>query len=319
MEVVLGFDTSCYTTSVAAVDRDGQVLASQRMLLPVESGKCGLRQSEAVFVHVRQVPLVMKELQQRLGDPSLRIMAVAASRAPKEDADSYMPVFLVGFGHAQSLASALGVPCFPFSHQQGHIAAGQLGNSSPGKRFVALHLSGGTTELLLSVEDKLTLLGGSMDLHSGQLVDRVGVALGLAFPAGSQLEKLAASCNEPPRSLLPVSFQKGDLTCHLSGAEAQCRRWIMQGDLPPGQIALEVFDFLSRMVTRLLMAGCKAAGTGQALVVGGVASSGLLKNMVARRLSKTGSPIHVMFGKPEYSGDNAAGIAWLGAQRYWES
>ncbi len=317
MEVVLGFDTSCYTTSAAAVDRDGRVLASQRMLLPVESGKRGLRQSEAVFAHVRQLPLVARELGERLAPCSPWICAVAASWAPKEGEDSYMPVFLAGLGQAQALAGLLGVPCYECSHQQGHIAAGQLGNPPLGEPFVALHLSGGTTELLLSDQGRLTLLGGSLDLQAGQLVDRVGVALGLPFPAGPELEKLALACQEPAGALLPVSFEKDGLSCHLSGAEAQCRRWIAAGELSRSRIALEVYDFLARTVARLLAAGCGKAQTDRALVVGGVASSLLLRELLARRLRKGGSPLEVVFGKPEFSADNAAGVALLGARRHW--
>ncbi|MEA5016486.1 MAG: hypothetical protein VB099_18175 [Candidatus Limiplasma sp.] len=317
MEVVLGFDTSCYTTSVAAVDRDGRVLGSQRMLLPVESGKRGLRQSEAVFAHVRQLPLVARELGQRLEPLSPRICAVAASASPREDGDSYMPVFLAGLGQGKALAALLGVPCYECSHQQGHIAAGQLGNPPLGERFVALHLSGGTTEMLLSSQGKLTLLGGSLDLQAGQLVDRVGVALGLPFPAGPELEKLALACQEPSARLLPVSFAKDGLSCHLSGAETQCQRWIAVGEMPQERIALEVFDFLARTVARLLIAGCKQEETAQALVVGGVASSLLLRELLDRRLRKAGSALKAVFGKPEFSADNAAGVAFLGARRHW--
>ncbi len=316
MEVVLGFDTSCYTTSVAAVAEDGRVIGSKRMLLPVESGQRGLRQSEAVFVHVRQLPLVTEALGECLRAENARIGAVAAAAAPREDPESYMPVFTVGLGQAKILSQVLGVPLYTFSHQQGHIAAGQLEGNAWDEPFVALHLSGGTTDLLLSAQGRLTQLGGSLDLHAGQLVDRVGVAMGLPFPAGPALERLALACGEPPRSLLPVSMAREDLDCHLSGAEAQCVRLLAKEALSREALALEVFDFLARTVFRLLRAACKQGHTPRALVVGGVASSSLLRKLLQDRLKKDASGIQAVFGKPEYSADNAAGIAYLGMKRH---
>jgi len=164
VDVAIGFDTSCYTTSVAAVDANGKVIAFQRMLLPVQSGQRGLRQSEAVFAHIRQMPALAQQASAAL--EGANIVAVAASNAPRDDEASYMPVFTVGYGHAQALAAFLHVPCLGFSHQQGHIAAGMLGQPPMEKRFVALHISGGTTEMMLSEDGKLTQLGGSLDLHA---------------------------------------------------------------------------------------------------------------------------------------------------------
>ena len=318
MDMAIGFDTSCYTTSVAAVDERGRVVDSFRMLLPVASGQRGLRQSEAVFVHVKQVPQVMEKLSASLAKVDVRICAVSAAHAPREDAESYMPVFTVGLGHAKVLAGALQVPLYQFSHQQGHIAAGQVDGADMGARFVALHLSGGTTDLLLSEQGKLSQLGGSLDLHAGQLVDRIGVAMGLPFPAGPSLEELALRCAERAQAILPVSMADSDLHCHLSGAEAQCDRLLKSGTLSQEEIALEVFDFLTRTVIRLLQAGCDAAKCEQALVVGGVASSLLLRRLIGERLQKSGSPMKVVFGKPEYSGDNAVGIALLGMKQLKE-
>jgi N6-L-threonylcarbamoyladenine synthase len=295
---------------------DGRILCSERTLLPVENGKRGLRQSEAVFAHVRQLPKAMEKLEARGKDR--RICAVAVSAGPRDGRESYMPVFLVGLGFARAMASAFSIPCYTFSHQQGHIAAGQIGNAAMGGIFVALHLSGGTTEMMLCNQGALHPLGGTLDLYAGQLVDRVGVALGLPFPAGPALEKLAAGCKETSEALLPASLVDDDLHCHLSGAETKCLKWIESGELSPERIALEVFDFLARVVVRLLAAGCRKGQVQQALVVGGVAASSLLRRLMAERMAKRamGNEIQVVFGSPEYSADNAAGIAWLGARRH---
>ena len=315
MEVVLGFDTSCYTTSVALISLDGQVLGSERMLLPVEIGKRGLRQSEAVFAHVRQIPQVLQSLFKQSPESNFNICAVAASKAPKGEPESYMPVFTVGHGHAAALASALGIPCYEVSHQQGHIAAGQIGTQMFTERFLALHLSGGTTELLRCDKDGgITTIGGTKDLHAGQLVDRVGVALGLPFPAGPMLEKLAMQSTEKPEGILSANMEDGDTLCHFSGAETKCQQLISLNVFSAPRIALEIYDLLARTVARLLVGGCNATGIKQALVVGGVASSLLLRDMLQVRLGKLKSTISAEFGLPQYSSDNAAGVAWLGAK-----
>ena len=314
MDVAIGFDTSCYTTSVAVVDAGGNAILSRRMLLPVESGQRGLRQSEAVFAHVRQIPQMAADLQTALANHTVK--AVAASATPGDDEGSYMPVFTVGLGHARMLAAALQVPCYSVTHQQGHIAAGQIGQAPMAERFVALHLSGGTTDLLLSAGGKLTPLGSSLDLHAGQLVDRVGVAMGLPFPAGAALEALANQHAGETEALLSVSMENGDRDCHLSGAETQCQKWIAEGTLSRPQIAAEVFDVLARTATRMLAAGCGYADIRQALVVGGVASSARLRDLLVKRMRKWNRTIDIRFGKPEFSADNAAGVAWLGMQRY---
>ena len=314
MRVTLGFDTSCYTTSAAAVNENGEVIAFSRLLLPVEQGQRGLRQSEAVFAHVRQMPMVMDGMREAL--QNTQIVAVCASSKPRDEENSYMPVFTVGLGHARVMADALDVPLFETSHQQGHVAAGLIGTQMPDEPFVALHLSGGTTEMLYCSGEKLTLLGGSADLHAGQLVDRIGVALGLGFPAGPALEKLAIEYEGQRESLLPVSMEKDGLNCHLSGVETKAQQWIREGKMSPEQIAAEVFDLLARTVARLLAAACEKTDCRCALVVGGVASSTLLRQQLVKRLNKQRKRIAVYFGEPKYSADNAAGVAAIGMKKY---
>lgn len=201
----IGFDTSNYTTSAAVFD--GTSGENRGKLLTVPQGALGLRQSEAVFQHVKRLHLMVEQLR---GDGVLdRLRSVGASTRPREVEGSYMPCFLVGEGQARTLAAALDVPFYPCSHQQGHIAAAAW---SAGREdlletpHLAWHLSGGTTELLLvrpvghTVEAEL--VGGTSDIAAGQLVDRVGVALGLGFPAGE-------SAGRPVSGLLSERFLCG--------------------------------------------------------------------------------------------------------------
>lgn len=309
--VVLGLDTSCYTTSVAAVTTDGEVLASCRRLLPVPDGQRGLRQSEMVFIHTRQLPERMAEAAKAIA--GREIAAVCASNRPRDDEASYMPAFQVGDAQARSLAVLLGVPCFACSHQRGHVRAAMVDSGVLPGDLLAVHLSGGTTEVLALRGDALTLLGGTLDLHAGQLVDRAGVALGLPFPAGPHLERLAREGQAS--ALLPVSLADHDLHCHLSGAETQVQRWIAAAQMPRENIAREIYDLLARTVARMILAASRNTGIRQVLIAGGVASSALFRELLAARVHQRNRAFRVCFGKPEYSGDNAVGVALIGADQ----
>ena len=304
----LGLDTSCYTTS-AALCAPGQEPIQARRLLPVPAGERGLRQSEAVFAHVRQLSQVLPPLLSQAQEP---IACVCASASPRDGEDSYMPVFQVGVSQGMALAAALRVPFFTTTHQRGHIAAAKYGTGLPGLRFVALHLSGGTTDVLLSDGDSLTPLGASVDLHAGQLVDRVGVRLGLPFPAGPHLEALALLGENQNR--VPVSFEKDGLRCHLSGAEAQLMRMIEAGE-PRENVAAEVYGVLCRTVLRLAQSAADVSNAKEVLIAGGVASSRLLRTMLLERNDRRRAGLTLYFGRPEFSGDNAVGVALIGLER----
>lgn len=310
MKAVLSLDTSCYTTSCAVVDQGLNLISSSRMLLPVEPGARGLRQSEAVFAHIRQLPQVVVEA---LDGVDAQIDAICVSDRPVDGEDSYMPVFRAGLSLAQSMAAALRVPCYTTTHQRGHLAAALIGQPQQPQRFLALHLSGGTTELLASEGDRLTAVMGSLDLHAGQLIDRVGVRLGLPFPAGPALEKLALAGHAKGRYGVSVS-RAG---CHFSGAEAQAMRDAEQGELAPQDIAAEVFDLVARTVIRMLTLGREATGLDDAVIFGGVASSALLRQMLERRNTDRRTGMRLCYGRPELSGDNAAGVAMIGARRHF--
>ena len=306
--IVLGIDTSCYTTSVAAADDQG-VVCSHRKLLPVQAGARGLRQSEAVFAHIKQLPDLYEAAMRDIG--ARAIDAVCVSSAPRDDADSYMPVFLSGHSFARVAAATLRVPLLTTTHQRGHVRAALQDSGLKTDRYLALHLSGGTTEVLLMEGERLSLLGGTRDLHAGQLIDRVGVALGLPFPAGPSLEKLAAEGQS--RSLLPVSMEEGD--CHFSGAETRAMQWIKNAQLPSCDIAAEVFSLVERTVLRLLVAAKEKTGVSDALLTGGVASSQLFRDQIGQINKKRRLGLNLYFGLRQYAGDNAAGVALIGHDR----
>ena len=311
--VVIGFDTSNYRTSAAAVTLDGEILVNYRELLPVSDGERGLRQSDAVFAHIRQLRNCGEAL--RAGLESALIAAVAASTKPRDGEMSYMPVFQAGYTAGNLLAAALRVPFYETTHQRGHLAAAIHGTRlEKAERLLAVHLSGGTTDLLALDGDNLIQIGGSADLHAGQLVDRAGVEMGLGFPAGEELEKLAVRGKSEGR--LGCSMEDGGLTCHLSGAETRVRQWIREGILSREDTAREIYDLLARTLVRMLQAGAEKTGIRTALVTGGVAASALLRQLLEERRKKARNCPDIVFGEPEMSGDNAMGVALIGARQY---
>ena len=194
----VGIDTSNYTTSCAVCTESGEIVANLKEPLPVRAGECGLRQSDAVFAHVRNLPVIMARLRE--ATEGRRVIGVGYSARPREAEGSYMPCFLAGRAAAEAYAAAIGVPVNDFSHQDGHIMAA-LYSSGASERllqapFVAFHVSGGTTEML-HVTPKgsgfsIDLIGETNDLNAGQAIDRVGVMMGLDFPCGRAMEQLAA-------------------------------------------------------------------------------------------------------------------------------
>ncbi len=303
--VCLGFDTSNYTTSVALYRALDDTLCQQKRLLPVKEGERGLRQSDALFHHTCRLPDLVEALAPR------DVTCVAVSDRPREAEGSYMPCFLAGVGAARQLAAVLDVPLHTFTHQQGHVAAAVYGAQSPAlfeKRFLAFHVSGGTTDALLvepHAERVITCkqVAGSLDLKAGQLIDRVGVAMGLSFPAGPELERLALAASQ---TYSPRVSMDG-VNCHLSGAENQCRLLLEKGT-PPEEAARFCLDIvrvtIEEMTARLLL----EYGELPLLYAGGVMSNSIIKKALAERFGG-------LFAPPALSADNAAGIALLGAMK----
>lgn len=311
-ELYLGFDTSCYTTSVACVNEDGIVL-DERTVLSVAFGTRGLRQSEALFQHIKNLPILTRRVLEQAD--VTRIRAVAVSAQPVLAPESYMPVFLAGKNTAVSVASALKVPLIETAHQYGHVRAALFGNDAlfAEPSFLAMHISGGTTDMLRVSMDhgqiaSITCLGSSGDLHAGQLVDRIGVALSLPFPCGRHLEALAREATA--RDVHVPSSVKG-VTCSFSGAETQLQRAVEDG-LAPEETAYAVYDVLARTIAKMIRNAAALTGERFILLSGGVASSNLLRELLHKRLPEGG----LFFGMPALSSDNAVGVALLARDHF---
>jgi N6-L-threonylcarbamoyladenine synthase len=309
-KVLLGIDTSNYRTSLCLAEEDGRIVAEAKRLLKVKDGKRGLQQSEAVFQHVMNLP----ELSEQLKWNDYEIVAVCASEKPRPVDRSYMPVFKVGEGLAKSLAAYLRVPCLLTTHQEGHIAAGEFtaAKRPQGDRFLAVHLSGGTSELLKCEREaagyRIEKVGGTIDLHAGQLVDRIGVALGLPFPAGPSLEKLAREATGEFR----VASAVDGMSFSFSGPEASLLRAVESGTAAPADIARATEQCIANTLEKALRHAVEAGLSREILIVGGVAANRYIRERLIKRLEHPAVKATLYFCDPEYSGDNAYGVAMLG-------
>lgn len=293
----IGFDTSNYTTSIATYD--GKIIRQAKQVLAVKQGERGLRQSDAVFQHTVNMPRLCKELE--FDVPK----AVGVSTRPRNVDGSYMPCFLVGENVATVLSSVNNVPMYKTSHQVGHILAALYSADMLeliNQRFIAFHLSGGTTEALIVEPDdeeiiKATVVAQSTDLKAGQAVDRTGVMLGMTFPCGKELDALSQK-SEKNYKIKPTMLD-GD--CSLSGVENKARNMIDKGELAE-DVAKFVLTYIAETVSSMLGGVVDRYGHLPVVFSGGVASNSLLRKIINERYN-------AYFAESEFSLDNAAGTA----------
>ena len=307
----VGFDTSNYTTSAAVCSLDGEILANIKRPLPVKSGECGLRQSDAVFAHIKNLPSVADELSEAL--VGYEPIAVGVSARPRDAENSYMPCFLSGVAAARAFAAPLGIPTFEFSHQNGHVMAAAYSSGETERllsgEFLAFHVSGGTTEALLVRAEgssfDVKLVGETLDLNAGQAIDRVGVSLGLDFPCGAALETLAKNFRgKPYRPAISVK----DGNCNLSGLENMASGLYKRTENKE-EVAAFVFDFIRRTLSEMCLQLMEKYGRMPVLFAGGVMSNTYMRDAICKE-------IEAYFSAPAFSADNAAGIALLCRREY---
>lgn len=307
MKAYIGIDTSNYTTSVAAVFEDGTT-ASIKIPLIVKSGEKGVRQSDALFMHTVNIPTAMKQLRENLN--GAEIAAVGVSTRPRNAEGSYMPCFLAGVSAAHAAAEMLNVPLYEFAHQEGHVMAafcesGRIIDDYP--EFIAFHVSGGTNDMLRVKWDgrqmEISHLAASKDITSGQLVDRCGVMLGLDFPCGKELEKLALGADKIIKPKICVN----NCECNISGAENKCREMLEKGESREN-IAMYALNFVYETLDAMLSQSGLAERL-PVLFVGGVMSNSIIRQKLSKKYN-------CFFAKPEFSCDNACGIAELARRRY---
>jgi N6-L-threonylcarbamoyladenine synthase len=304
-DLILGIDTSNYTTSVAILTAEGELVANLKRPLTVKPGERGLRQSDAVFAHTVNIPSLMREAKEYLDGG--RIVAVGVSERPRNVDGSYMPCFLSGVASAESISAISGIPLYRFSHQCGHIMAAIYSSGRSDlldSDFAALHVSGGTTELVRVSADsrgfKTELVGGSADLNAGQIIDRIGVYAGLKFPCGAalEIEALKNTKKIPKRKI----SSKG-MMFNLSGLENMATALLDEtGDV--SLVGAFVFDFIGRSILSIMDSYTDSYGEGAFVLAGGVMCNSVIKRMISEKYDAS-------FAEPAMSADNAVGIAAL--------
>lgn len=306
MSHILGIDTSNYTTSTALYCGDDNTVLSSKRLLPVKHGELGLRQSDAVFEHTKQLYDVLSDLPTEL---LKQISAVSVSIKPSEAKDSYMPCFLTGKMLADSIAHIIGVPVYYFSHQVGHLMAALYSANRLDllkKEFIAFHVSGGTTDMLFVRPDSdnvfdCTLIGKSLDLKFGQAVDRLGKLFDLPFPSGKYLDEISLKGENK------LSFPKKiiDNNCTVSGFENKFVKYKSDGEYIE-DIASSMFNSIADILIKMSQSAREQYGDLPIVFSGGVMSNTIINNKVTKTLND------VYFAEPTFSSDNACGTAILG-------
>lgn len=301
---VIGIDTSNYTTS-AAVCTDGEITENLKLPLPVKEGEKGLRQSDAVFAHTVNLPVLFEKLG---ADPE-SLCAVGYSDRPRNAEGSYMPCFLCGRAAASAAAKAAGVPLYKNSHQEGHIRAAQYSSGMERfDEFYAYHLSGGTLELLdVKAEGNgyiCTIVGKTLDVTAGQIIDRAGVSLGLHFPCGEAVDRLAAANRE---KLPQIRVSVAGCDCNLSGLQNKAEK-LRESGASDETVSAYVIEAIKRTLDKMTENAMKLKKL-PLLFSGGVASNSIIREFFTNKYG-------AYFAEPRYSADNAAGTALITYDRY---
>lgn len=313
---ILGLDTSNYKTSIAVTDQRQSIVCDLREFLKVKQGDRGLRQSDALFQHINNIPRLMEKI---MNCGSYEFEAIAFSSKPRPVDGSYMPVFLAGEGYGRAMAAALGIPALDFSHQEGHIEGVKSFSAHRSKdEFLSCHFSGGTSELLHVKSTQkgyhIDIIGGSKDIAFGQVIDRAGVDMGLAFPSGEELDALAEKTEISSELLSPVKVNEAWL--NLSGTDTQMKRALAENSPEiQGSLVRELFDRLADAMALMVIQGAEKTGITDVLMAGGVTSSRFIRKRICELLVRHG--INAEFDNKGLAQDNAVGIALLGGRYIW--
>ncbi|MBR6700510.1 MAG: hypothetical protein IKL72_02145 [Firmicutes bacterium] len=321
----LGIDTSNYTTSAALVDEELNIVGNSRKILEVRQGERGLRQSQALFEHIGNLPQIIENMG--INEKKCRIAVVAASERPRNVEGSYMPVFLAGSSLGRSVSAVTGAQYYGFSHQEGHIESARYSSGFNGEgEFLCLHLSGGTTEVLKCREHSggsgytAEIVGATKDLALGQLIDRVGVSLEMPFPCGKYVDERACRVENDSRPedlkdhrelFCRIKTEEGMM--NVSGIETQIQRYIDKEkdrtELFKNVVSFALLSRIGQALNDVIGQARESTGIKPVIMAGGVSSSRFIRKMFEKDKD-------VFFGSPELSSDNAAGIAMMGMKRY---
>ena len=314
-EYSLGIDTSNYKTSVALVDRDDNIIYDERIFLKVPEGSIGIRQQDALFQHIGNLPILLEGAFEKSRDG--KIVAVAASNRPRPIEGSYMPCFLAGEKQCKVISDILECHSTFFSHQEGHLAAAaRFTEFKDMDEYAFFHFSGGTTEILRYSEGKINILGDTLDISFGQLLDRIGAYMGYHFPAGENIDKLACEYirEDGYKNTLP-KIKVNKLEFNLSGIETASKNLI--GQIDNNKLSYMLLERVLECIEAIIENANAEYLIKDYLFAGGVSSSKFIRTEIKNFLEDKQGILNVQFAAPNLSTDNAVGIAFLGGDTFW--
>ena len=311
---VLGIETSCDETGVAIYDTDAGLLAhGLHSQIDLHAAYGGVVPELASRDHIRRLPLLIKQTLRDAGLGAGDVDAVAYTSGP-----GLAGALLVGASVAESFAMARGIPALPVHHLEGHLLSPMLSADPPAFPFVALLVSGGHTQLMRvrGVGD-YALLGESVDDAAGEAFDKTAKLLGLGYPGGPQLAKLAeqgvAGRFRLPRPML----HSGDLDFSFSGLKTAVLNVVSAPGWNPADMADLAAEFQQAVVEVLCaksLAALKKVGLKTLVVAGGVGANLQLRAVLDAAVSGRGGRVH--YPEPALCTDNGAMIAFAGALRF---
>ncbi len=310
--IIIGIDTSCYTTSIAAISLEKNIVFNEKIMLKVGKEAKGLRQSEMVFQHVNNLGIIGDKIYKLMEE--YNVVGICASEKPRPKENSYMPAFTVGYNFAKLFSGINNIPIYLTTHQENHIYASLYNNKPKRNEFISVHMSGGTTEILLVKVNQnkldIKIIGGSKDISFGQLLDRLGIKLGYNFPCGKFIDENAINCKEKIKFGLKTACKDGYM--NLSGIENQINKYLDEHD--EMYLSKLLMDTIVRSLYKSIKYLCKENKIDEVVFVGGVASSKYIKNNIENKLKR--EKVKCYFTESEYSTDNAVGCANIGLYKY---
>lgn len=303
---ILGIDTSAYTTSIALIDTQGNIINDFRKKLFVPEGQIGLRQQEALFQHISNLPDIVNEFTIDFN----KIKTISVSNKPRNNNKSYMPVFVAGTNFGRTIAKIIGSNIIEYSHQENHISAAFFNKRFDlHSKFLTIHISGGTTEFLLTKKVcngfETQIVGGSKDITFGQLIDRIGVYLGFKFPTGYDLEQVISDEN---RDTLKMPRISGSEFINLSGIENYLKNKYIEEGISIEKISFSLFNYIGKCICHIINNLNNKYEFYDIVITGGVAANKYIREFIKNDLI---NKFNIYFCDHEYSTDNAIGNAYL--------
>ncbi len=314
---VLGIETSCDETAAAVVAASGEVLSSRvASQLELHAPYGGIVPEIASRQHLRDLPRTVSEVLRRAGMGWHDIQGVAATCGP-----GLMGALLTGLSWAKAAAWARALPFIGVNHLEGHLAAVELNQAALPRPFVGLVASGGHTSLYLVAAGqpaRYSLLASTRDDAVGEAFDKVAKLLGLSYPGGPAIERIAGNKEPDKIKFSRPRMKDGSLAFSYSGLKTAVRYLVEKArqrgeEIDSSEVAAAFQQAVIRDLIHKSLKAVKQHGARALALTGGVAANRLLRKTLATEAAKINLPFYCP--PIEWCTDNAAMIALAGARR----